>query len=611
MNENSYLDPEAIKKSCTGASKKLKSNNDEILAAETAVKDFLNNSELQGLAFENVRMQMEDYSMILRTMRAANCSDISDFNTLSGSVGDEELDGAKILEQQREALRQKENYENAAEENRQLARNEDTLYLKYYYSQCEQQNLDLAFVQGLVYEAWKKKEEKYDAIDNATAKLFTTVGSMRSIAREGLEYMKKAYKNGNYDTSVRDSWRMRMQNCYFTRFMPTDSTGNTTINWDEIEKTVGKDASEITAEEYYALSVVYLNLDAEDLTRFLKLFIDKTKDVDMPWYNELFGPAAGQCNEDYSEWNVNNDKLNQVLAYAGIISEVTLKAMQGIDKDENQDAYELLEDERNVMLQRITVLQAVREVGVFRADIYADSPDIKIEEDAESRALTIKFKEYRNIGSESVPTFSNLADSSIKVKYTTEKASADAESIKNAETILTTYFGGYSVAEESGKFILDETNGEAVSRAAEGLASYAKKAGKTGMSKAIGYIPLVGDVTSFVIDTATDYEETKENVKIVKEQLDDVKSAKLYSDFGYSVNFVEYDTASSKEIKIVANHGENTINIINQVNSDLELDISENEIFAEPDKTYQKITDEISDNPDKQKAYNDAIESEK
>ena len=561
MNENSYLDPEAIKKSCTGASKKLKSNNDEILAAETAVKDFLNNSELQGQAFENVRIQMEDYSMILRTMRAANCSDISDFNTLSGSVGDEELDGAKILEQQREALRQKENYENAAEENRQLARNEDTLYLKYYYSQCEQQNLDLALVQGLLYEAWKKKEERYDAIDNATAKLFTTVGSMRSIAREGLEYMKKAYKNGNYDTSVRDSWRMRMQNCYFTRFMPTDSTGNTTINWDEIEKTVGKDASEITAEEYYALSVVYLNLDAEDLTRFLKLFIDKTKDVDMPWYNELFGPAAGQCNEDYSEWKTNNDKLNQVLAYAGIISEVTLKAIQGVDKDENPKTYNLLEKERNDMLQRITVLQAVREVGVFRADIYADSPDIKIEEDA--------------------------------------------------ETILTTYFGGYSVAEESGKFVLDETKGEAIGKAAEGLASYAKKAGKTGMSKAIGYIPIVGDVAFFAIDTAADYEETKDNVKIVKEQLDNIKSAKLYRDFGYSVNFVEYDTASSKEIEIVANHGENTINIINQVNSDLELDISENEIFAEPDKTYQKITDEISDNPDKQKAYNDVVKGGK
>ncbi len=90
-----------------------------------AVRDFLNNSELQGQAFDNLRMQMEDYLMILRTMRAANCSDISDFNTLSGSVGDE-----------------------------------GTLYLKYHYSKCEQRNLDLALVQGLLYEAWNKIKYK-------------------------------------------------------------------------------------------------------------------------------------------------------------------------------------------------------------------------------------------------------------------------------------------------------------------------------------------------------------------------------------------------------------------------------------------------------------------
>ena len=543
--------------------------------------------------------------------QAANCSDISDFHTLSGSVGDEELDGAKILEQQREALRQKENYENAAEEYRQLAHNEDISSLKDYYSQCEQQNLDMAFVQGLLYEAWKKKEEKYDAIDNATAKLFTTVGSMRSIAREGLEYMKNAYRNGNYDTSVRDSWRMRMQNSYFTRFMPTDSTGNTTINWDEIEKTVAKDASEITPEEYYALSVVYLNLDAEDLTRFLKLFIDKTKDVDTPWYTELFGPSAGQVNEDYSEWNVNNDKLNQMLLYTSILSEVTLKAMQGVNKDENPKAYNLLEDERNVMLQRITVLQEIQEVGVFRADIYADSPDIKIEEDEESKALTINFKEYRNIGSESAPTFSNLADSSIKVKYPMDSSCIDMESIKNAETILTTYFGGYSVAEESGKFVLDETKGEAIGKAAEGLASYAKKAGKTGMSKAIGYIPVVGDVTSFVIDTAVDYKESQENVEIVKEQFDDVKSSKIYSSYDCNANFIEYDTANFEKIKIVVNYGEDTKKIIDQVNENLELDISDDEVFTKPEEVWNKIMDEIEDNPEKQKLYNDAIKGGK
>ena len=236
-----------------------------------AVRDFMNNSELQGQAFDDVRMQMEDYLMILRTMRAANCSNISDFNTLSGSVGDEELDGAKILEQQREALRQKENYENAAEEYRQLARNEDTLYLKYHYSQCEQQNLDLALVQGLLYEAWKKKEEKYDAIDNATAKLFTTVGSMRSIAREGLEYMKYLKKSvyivilvgfvigAIWGWKYYENEQIKKQNAYFTKNKLSASEMNVMVffyhvksnpewMWDDPDKDKWPDYSNYTIE---------------------------------------------------------------------------------------------------------------------------------------------------------------------------------------------------------------------------------------------------------------------------------------------------------------------------------------------------------------------------
>ena len=43
----------------------------------------------------------------------------------------------------------------------------------------------------------------------------------------------------------------------------------------------------------------------------------------------------------------------------------------------------------------------------------------------------------------------------------------------------------------------------------------------------------------------------------------------------------------------------------------MELDISENEAITKPDKVYEKIIDEISDNPDKQKKYNDAIEGGK
>ena len=235
--------------------------------------------------------------------------------------------------------------------------------------------------------------------------------------------------------------------------------------------------------------------------------------------------------------------------------------------------YNSLEKERNDMLQRITVLQAVREVGAFRADIYADS--------------------------------------SIKVKYTMDRYSMDMKSVQTAEDVLLSHFGGYSIGEETGKFVLDETNGEAISKAAEQAASYMEKAGKTGVSKTIGYIPIIGDVASFVIDTAVDYKEYQENVEMVKKQFDGVKSTKIYLAFGCSANFVEYDTASSQGIKIVANHGKDTKKVIDRVNEDLGLDISDDEIYTKPEEIWDRIMDEIGDNPEKQKEYNDAIEGGK
>ena len=131
------------------------------------------------------------------------------------------------------------------------------------------------------------------------------------------------------------------------------------------------------------------------------------------------------------------------------------------------------------------------------------------------------------------------------------------------------------------------------------------------MSKAIGYIPVVGDVTSFVIDTAVDYKESQENVEIVKEQFDDVKSSKIYSSYDCNANFIEYDTANFEKIKIVVNYGEDTKKIIDQVNENLELDISDDEVFTKPEEVWNKIMDEIEDNPEKQKLYNDAIKGGK
>lgn len=608
MNENSYLDPSAMRNCCEGAVKDLEKDNQSIRTAEKAVLRFINNKELEGRSFDSLRIQMNDYGMVLQAMRTANNSDIADFRTLSSSVGDEVLDGAKILECQKKALEQKREYENTAGDYARKAVNEKLAIIREYYQEMACCYGTLAENQEKIYQEWKKKEEAYDRIDQATAQLFTSVAGMRNTAREGLEYMQNAYQNGEYNTSVPDAWRVRMQNCYYTRLIPTDAQGNTTLNWDEIAKTAAKDASEITPEEYYALTTIYLDLDDTDMERFLTLLMDQTKDVDTPWYSELLGPSAGQVNEDYSEWQVNDEKTDMLVYMASVLSEVVLYGMKKVDSDQYPDKYNALRDIRYDMVQRITLLQEVKGVDAFRGELYAEAPDIDVVH-PEDLSFTLTYKEYRNIGTELSPTFSNLGESSIKVKYTMEDGNIDMQSIENAEAAFASYFCDFSVPDETGKFAIDEAASEMIGNAAEKAGDYMKGQGKKGLSKAIGYVPVVGDVASFVIDTAADYQENKQNAEYIIGQFNDLKEADIFSNFGCCVNYVEYNTADSEGIKIAAVQGKDTKAKVDKLNSSMGFTISVKEVLTEPTELFEEIWKLTEDNPEKQKLYHDALES--
>lgn len=608
MNENSYLDPSAMRECCEGAVTKLKKDNKLIRMAEKAVCEFMENDELEGKSFAGLRIQMNDYGIVLQAMRTANNSDIADFETLSSSVGDEVLDGAMILECKANALEQKKKYEASAEDYERKASNAKVDVMREYYEGMAYYYGLLADKQEKIYQQWKKKEETYDEIDLATSKLFSSVTSLRSVAREGLEYMKNAYQNGEYDTSVRDPWRVRMENCYYTRLIPTDAQGNTTLNWDEIAKTAAKDASEITLQEYYALTVIYLQLDDEDMERFLALFMNKTKDVNVPWYRELLGPAAGMANEDYSEWQVNNEKIDMLICMASGLSEEILYIMKNVDKDQYPDAYNDLRDIRYDMVQRITLLQEVKGVEAYRGELYAEAPDIDVIR-SEDQSFTLTYKESRNIGAELSPVISNLGESSIKVKYTMESGNIDMQAIENAEVGFSSYFCNSSVPDKTGKFAIDETTSEMIGYTAGKAGDYMKKLGKDGLSKAIGFVPVAGDVASFVIDTAADYQKNKQNAEYIEGQFNDLKAADIYSNFDCYVNYVEYDTADSEGIKIAAVQGENTKAIVDKLNSSMGITISVKEVLTEPTELFEEIWKLTEDNPEKQKLYNDALES--
>ncbi len=73
---------------------------------------------------------------------------------------------------------------------------------------------------------------------------------------------------------------------------------------------LGKNADDITKEEYEALSLVYLNAAVDDLEKFLGYCMDG-EDVYVPGSTLPSGPVNGQLRDDYSKWTVNMKKSTE------------------------------------------------------------------------------------------------------------------------------------------------------------------------------------------------------------------------------------------------------------------------------------------------------------
>lgn len=611
MNENSYLNPTKMKEQCDSAIRELEKDNEAIQVAESSLNTFLNDSEIKSEAFDTLRIQMSDYITVLQAMRTANHSDISDFAILKSSVGDEVLIGSNILEQKAAALRDKAADEDTAQEYEREAKKAFWPWTKAYYNWKADQYWDMAELDQKLYLKWQEKEDRYDAIESATCDLFQAATAMRTAAEAGLCAIGNAFQNGTYVPEQNAAWRTDLTRCYIERILTVNADGTITANWSEVEKVLHKPAEEITQEEYEALALLYLNIEEAELSRFLGLCMDRTTDVEIPWYKEMVQMGTGFSGaEDYSEWTVNTEKLNKLLEQVSIASDGTLAMLRVIDSEKQKEEYRVLLDQRNIIIQRMTLLEVAGEVGNFRGAYQAEYPTITIKQN-EDESLTMSFCQFRNIGSEVSPMMSNLGESTINISRTTNGENIDRDVLKGIELSFMGYFGETFVANEVYAFAVDEVTGEMISQGAEGMGSYlAEKTGKEALESVIGYVPLVGDIAGFAMDMAENRAEAEEAREFIAGQFDSLESAMIYRTFDCSVNFVQHDTADNEQLILYTQSGRKTADIVSNVNDALGTEIAEADVVRNPNEISKLIDQLIAENPENADKYNDAIKGD-
>lgn len=585
MDDNSYLNPNDISDQCDTAINKLNRDNDAIQIVEEKLNEFINDSELQSEAFDALKIQISDYNIVLQAMRSSNDSDIYDFTTLKGSVGSDILIGADILSQQKSALSEKESDENHADHYDNLSSNTIFPWMSWYYGWKASQYRDMAQLDQDMYDKWKEKEEQYDDIESNTRSLFSGSSSMRQIVKTALSSINGSFQDGTYNTDNNNSWKTELSKCYLNRIITVDEDGSITPNWTEVRKIMSKDASDITDEEYRTLSFLYLNLDNQDFAEFLGLCMNG-EDVNVPWYNEFFGPTAGQVNQDYSKWTVDTDKVDRILYEVANTDAQMLYLLQHIDNDSALD--ETLNTQLNQIIQRQTLLLTVEGIGEFHGQYKNNQPNISIEQ-TENQLIVLNFKEYRNIGSDLSPVFSNLGDSSISISDTYNGVNNMSIQIENSELQFYGYFGDVNEVAETSSFVYDEINGEIISKGSEDLAKYVvDKTSSNVLGKAVGFIPYAGDIIGFGIDLAEDEVDVKENNDFITKQFDSLKAANIYSDFGCSTSYVQYNISENKDIVVYSYEGEHTQDIITAFNNEFNTNYSVKDVVSNPDSIWQK-----------------------
>lgn len=560
-----------MKAQCDAAITKLKNDSEATYALEEKLSAFQEDSQIKSEAFDALKLQMEDYKTVLQTMRTANDCDIHDFQFLKIAVGFQELNGGVILAKKQMQMSAKQFNEQKAAIYREKARKATSATTRFNYNTKVVHYEGMAELEQKLYDVWQEKENQYDGIESLTSGLFAEGTAIRATVESALDNITSSFYDGAYHPDMNAGWRSEIYDIYFNRVFRISESGELTIDMEEVEKILRKDAGEITSAEYDVLALAYLMADDEDLAVFMQGMMGERTDYDYTWLEEQMGYIANNSKKDFSEWKVDSEKMAQIGKRVAGYAEGTLQLLQRYSVEGANDEVVACGLQRNNILQRMTLLNVVKQIGAFRGEYESDYPTITVQK-SENGELILGILENRNIGSVMSPSYTTLGKSTIIISRTINGASVDNKERDYSKYMFTNYFGNYSFASEAGSFAIDEGRGQLIGSAFERLSQkVAEKTGKEALGKIVGYVPVVGDVMEFFVDATISQEQARENVRFIERQYESCCIADIYSEFDCCVNFVDFDLQENNSHVFYPYVGEKTDSRIFRVNNNKQL----------------------------------------
>ena len=325
--------------------------------------------------------------------------------------------------------------------------------------------------------------------------------------------LSRAFMNGASKQDMEAAWGAENYDIYYEQIFTVSEQGERAVNIEEVEKILSKDSEKITNEEYDVLALAYLLAEKDDLDAFFLPMLKERTDHNESWY------ASSMYYKVYSEWEIDHEKVEQI---GGRIAGYE-KGMLGIiweyrteeDDETIEDAIIGCDIQREDVLQRMTLLDVVNQMGTFDGEYRADYPTLTIEE-TENRELLLRLSEGEAV-SGMKPTGSTLRQSTVTISQTEFGIFVDSWQMNYSEYVLNGYLGS---------------------------------------------------------NTSKKYKKSK-NLELIEKQYHDMEIAMLYSDYDCCVNYVDYNLAVNSTHMFYPYEGEQTESKIRRMNNSNKNDQAE------------------------------------